>query len=57
MSSDPSHELHATEPVYSEYFVMLCLGLTVISLRIASRIAAVGRKSLWWDDYIMILAA
>lgn len=42
---------------FTEEFTLLAFGLMVIFVRISSRIGSVGFRSLFFDDYLMLLAA
>ena len=41
----------------AEVFVLLAIGLVVISLRTYARLISVGLRRLQTDDYLMLLAA
>jgi hypothetical protein len=42
---------------YTEEFTLLAVGLAVILIRVSSRIGSVGFLNLFFDDYLMLLAA
>ncbi|KAI0123185.1 hypothetical protein BJ170DRAFT_659960 [Xylariales sp. AK1849] len=43
--------------IFTEEFTLLGVGLAVILVRVISRIRAVGFGKLYWDDYLMSIAA